>query len=1079
MKHFYLLKRFSFLFYVMLICQLTWAQGVTTGNMNGQVTDQNGEGLPGTTIMAIHESSGTQYGTTTNEQGRYNLPNMRVGAYTISVSFVGFETREMANVNLRLGQTLVLNFDLQETSVQLGEVEVRGVRSDVLNSERTGAATSISSEQVQTLPTITRGFNDFTRLTPQADIKGAGISIGGMNNRFNQVTIDGAVSNDVFGLSESGTNGGQTGTSPISIDAIEEFQVVIAPYDVRLGGFAGGGISAITRSGTNDFSGSAYYFFRNESLAGKTPTNDPDIERERFPEFTDRQYGVRIGGPIIKNKLFFFVNVEQTENVTPLSFAPGTELSEISVAEAERVAARARALGYDPGGFLSQESTNESEKIFGRLDWNVSNVHKLTFRHSYTKGQAVGLSRSPRTLTMSNGAVLRESTTNSTVAELNSRFSNAFSNNLIVGYSTIREPRSAPGAPFPRASIRLDANRSIFVGTEPFSTVNQLEQDILTLTNNLNYFTGKHAFTFGTHNEFYDIYNAFIGQAYGDYQFRESPEGDTNPASGQPYTALENWERGMAQSFTYQYSKTNDPREGAKFRAMQLGFYVQDEFQASKDLKLTAGVRLDIPIYLDNPLTNEEFNNSSLAAEYGVKNDRMPKPALMFSPRIGFNWDAKGDRTTQVRGGTGIFTSRFPFVWAGGAFTQSGVLLDRNQVNLPADAPHTLEFIPDPQNQPKRSAASGPGGNMTVIDENFKLPQIFRTNIAVDQQLPWGLIGTLEAMFAQNLNSFSFTNINLVDPVGRLQGADNRLLYPASDKKRIDNYGEIIYIDNVNKGSSYSLTAQLQKSFEKGFYGSLAYTYTRSKDLYPGTSSQNHSNYYRVASVNGSNNLEVGSSPFDSRSRIVGALSYRKEYLNSLATTISLFYNGQSGTPFSYVVAGDLNRSTFSGNIGDSYSLIYIPRDQSEITFVQSGDRTPQQQWNDFNAFIESQDYLKNRRGEYAERNGARTPFTHQFDLKILQDIFVNIGEKRNTLQLSIDIFNVGNLLNKKWGQRYSYEQSFFDNTFRALTLAGYDGNTPQYRFNPVRDNEPWTISDAPIGGSRWVGQIGIRYLFN
>jgi outer membrane receptor for ferrienterochelin and colicin len=1080
--------RRNLLLTALLLTAVTWAysQGTTTSAMNGTVLDSNGDPLPGASVVVVHKPTGTTYGTSSNNQGRFYFTNIKVGGpYQVTFSFIGYATLEYPEFSLSLGENKFLTVKMTEDIQTLQEIMVTGGKDDVFSSDRTGAQTFISKDRIATMPTITRGFNDFLRLTPQADIKGAAISIGGMNNRYNQVVIDGAVSNDVFGLSDTGTNGGSTGTSPISLDAIQEFQVVISPFDVRYGGFAGGGISAITRSGTNTFSGSVYHYFRNERLAGKTPTDDSSVKRKRFDDFTDRQSGFRIGGPIIKDKLFFFLNAEVTQNVTPLSFEPGSPTSNITLAEAQAISAIALGYGYNPGSYVKQESTNESQKIFFRLDYNISDKHKVTFRHSYTNGERVELERTPNSLIFSNGAILRKSKTNSSVLELNSRFSNTLTNNLIVGYTTVREPRTAPGDPFPRVTIVLGpSNRTARLGTEAFSTVNQLNQNILTITDNINLFVGQHSFTFGTHNEFYDIYNAFVGQAFGDYQFQASPGADINDNTGNPYTAIENWGRGLAYSGDYQYSKTSNPREGAFFRAAQIGLYIQDDYQMYENLKISAGIRLDIPMYLDNPLKNDDFNNSMLAKEYNVKTNQMPRPAYMWSPRIGFNWDALGDGSLQVRGGLGIFTSRFPFVWAGGAFTQSGVLLDRNRRTENSANPPSVEFFPNPYGQPKKDEPGPAGGNITVIDRNFKLPQVARFNVGVDKKLPWwGLVGTVEFMHSKNLNAFRFTNINLVQPTGTFPGADDRVVYPSviNDRKRLLQYTEVIYIDNVDAGTASNITFQIQKPMEKGFYGSVAYSYTRSTDLFPGTSSQNHSNYHRVASVNGSNNVTVGNSPFNIGSRITGAVSYRKEYFKRFATTVSLFYTGQSGVPFSYIVGGDLNRSTFSTSLNEHFSLVYIPKNQSEITFVQDGDRTPQQQWNDFNAFIEQDEYLKSRRGKYAERNGARTPFTHQFDLKIIQDIFVDIGKTKNSLQLTLDIFNVGNMLNKEWGWRYLYGNSYFDNNFRLLTLAGFDGVTgePQYQFKTVPRNEPWTISDSPIGGSRWVAQIGIRYNFN
>ncbi len=1046
------------------------AQGITTATIFGQVTDSKGNPLVAANVVAKHEPSGSLYGASTRGDGRYNLIGLRVGGpYTITVSYLGYKTRTENIISLSLGQNLNLRFTLIEDAVSLGSVDIIATQDDLLNSNRTGAATNVREDAIAALPTINRSLNDFARTTPQADIKGSSISIGGMNNRFNQIAIDGAVSNDVFGLSATGANGGGTGVNPISIDAIEELQVMVAPFDVRLGGFAGGGINAVTRSGTNKLEGSVYYFTRNQNLAGKTPGDVEDSLRTKLDNFSDYQRGFRIGGPIIKDKVFFFLNAEQTDNVTPLSFQPGSSTSNISTAEAQRVSDIARnKFGYDAGDFLDQESTNSSQKIFVRFDFNLNRNNKLIARHSYVKGEAVQLSRTPNVLTFSNGGILRKSTTNSSVIELNTVIGTKMANNLIVNYTTVREPRTAPGEPFPRVRIDLDAQRSISLGTEAFSTVNQLNQDIITITDNFTYYKNRHTITLGTHNEFYNLFNAFIGQAYGNYRFAN----------------IDSFENGGAQTFTHQYSQTEKFDEGAEFRAAQLGFYVQDEFQVNAKLRLSGGIRVDIPIYRDSPLENTALNQDSLFTTRGLANNKMPDPAFMISPRIGFNYDIKGDRTAQLRGGTGIFTSRFPFVWAGGAFTQNGVLLGRFVNNS-----GTQTLNPDPFGQQKQAQAGTPSGNITVLDPNFKLPQIWRTNLAFDKQLKRGYIATVEVMYSKNFNSFRFSNLNLKEPTQTL--VDGRVLHPAAlnDKRFRNNYTEIVLIDNVNEGSAYTFTAQLQKQMTKGFMGSVAYTFTGSKDLFPGTSSQNQSNYYRVANVNGANNAEVGFSPFNVGSRIVAFASKRFEYAKYFATTLSLFYTGQSGTPFSYTYQGNLNRSAF-GN--EFFDLMYVPTQADFdngsfqlVNLVSGGDTiSPAQQWANLNEFIDANPYLADKRGEFTERNGDRTPFTHRFDLKIAQDIYTK-GRNKNTLQLTLDIFNVGNLLNKKWGTQYAYGTSYFDNTFRVLTVRSYsapDANgvvTPRYTFNKVPNNEPFTISDNPLFGSRWVGQIGIRYIFN
>jgi hypothetical protein len=1069
----------SLLFFALVLASYGTIQAqVTTSSMSGVVTQTNGEKTTGATIKAIHTPSGTVYTSSSNETGRFSLAGMRVGGpYRIEVTYVGQEPVVYENVFLQLGRSFELNPVFGDSSNLIDEITVTGVKKG--QSLKTGASTSISNRTIQNLPTISRSLTDFTRLTPQADVKGDALSIGGMNNRFNQLTIDGAVSNDVFGLSSAGTNGSSTGVSPISLDAIEEMTVQIAPFDVRAGGFAGGGISAVTRSGTNLVQGSAYYFTRNQNLTGKTPFGllKDDQERTKLVDFSERQYGVRVGGPIIKDKLFFFVNYERTDNNTPLGFAPGSDGSNFTVEQLQRVADKANQLGYNPGSFMGQEANNKSDKIFTRFDFNINEKHKLTARYSYVNGSATDLGRSQNSITFENGAVLRKSTTQSAVLELNSRFSNVLSNNLVVGYTNVTEPRTTPGNPFPRVFIDLGSSTNISLGAEPFSTVNQLDQQVLTLTDNLTLYKGNHTLTFGTHNEFYKMYNGFIGSAFGNYTFRNSPASDINPATGQPYTAIENFERGKAASFQYNYSNTDDPKQGADFSAMQLGFYVQDEYQMFSNLKLTGGLRVDIPIYLTDPLENQDFNNSIIAQRYDVMTNRMPKATFMWSPRLGFNWDVKSDRSLILRGGVGIFTSRFPFVWSAGAYTQSGALLGGNQLNAGAGAPN-IDFIADPNGQPKNPGEVKPSGNISVLDKNLRLPQIARTSLGVDYQFPWGVMGTAEFMYSKNLSSFRFRDLNQKDPIGQLEGADNRLLYaPSKDAKVLPNYTQVVYIDNVNKGYSWSATAQLSKSFNNGFFGSLAYTYTEAKDLFSGSSSQNQSNFFRTATVNGSNNVTLGHNPFSTGSRVIGYVSYSKEYLNHLGTTLSLVYTGQSGARFSYLIAGDPGRYT-AGSSSDQYSLMYIPRDASEIKFVQNGDVTPEQQWNAFNEFIEANPYLKNRRGQYAERNGDKAPFSHRFDFRILQDVFTNIGNTKNKIQISLDVMNVGALINKKWGEQYSGGGSFWDNSFRPINFDSFQQNTniPQYKLGNLNENTPYFVSDIP---SRWSAQLGVRYIFN
>lgn len=1068
----------SLLFFALVLASYGTIQAqVTTSSMSGVVTQSTGVATVGATIKATHLPSGTVYSGSANSAGRFSLPNMRVGGpYRIEVTYVGQTPLAYDDVFLQLGQPFVLNPVFGSNTTSLDEVKVSALKK--ARGVKTGAETFISRAQLDNLPTVSRSIQDFTRLTPQADLKGSSLSIGGSNNRFNQFTVDGAVSNDVFGLNASGTNGGSTNTNPVSLDAIDQITVQIAPFDVRSSGFAGGGISAVTRSGTNNVEGSVYYYTRNQNLTGKTPKYliKGDEKAKRLEDFSEKQYGIRVGGPIIKDKLFFFTNYERTESNTPLNFPIGSSASNLKLDEADQIYDIAvNKYGYEPGSYADLANTNKSNKIFGRLDWNINSQHKFSVRYGYTEADDMSNFRNGGSVTFANGGTLKKYRNNTLTAELSSRFNNSLSNNLVIGYNKVRDSRGFNGDLFPRASIRT-TNGTYNLGTDAVANVNQLDQDVITLTNNLTWYKGVHTLTFGTHNEFYKMYNAYINNSNGFYNFNDSPVTDVNPATGKPYTAIENFARGKAASYNSQYSNTSDPRQGAKFSAMQLGFYVQDEYQMQENLKITAGVRVDIPIYNDVPMENTDFNNSILAKMYDVKTNRMPGAKLMFSPRVGFNWDVKSDRSTIVRGGVGIFTSRFPFVWASGAFTQSGALLGGHSLGNGTAA--NVDFIADPNNQPKFNGTVSPSGNISVLDKDLKLPQIARFSAGVDQELPWGVKGTLEFMYSKSISAFRFTDLNLERPTGVLDGADNRVVYDANNNNRrvLDNYTEVIYIDNVNKGYSWSSTASLAKRFDFGLNATLAYTYTESKDLTSGTSSQNQSNFYRVSTVNGSNSPTLAHSPFSTGSRVVGVASYSKEYLKNLGTTISLIYTGQSGPRYSYLVSGNLIGYTTTGS--NQFQLMYIPRDQSEIAFVQNGAKTPQQQWDELNNFIESDKYLKSRRGKYAERNGARMPFGHQFDLKIAQDLFTNIGKTKNKIQLSIDIMNVGNLLKSSWGKQYDGSGSFWDNSFKPVTFAGYEAGSkkPTYRLNNLNNNTPYYYLDTP---SRWSAQLGVRYIFN
>ncbi|MBK9458873.1 MAG: carboxypeptidase regulatory-like domain-containing protein [Sphingobacteriales bacterium] len=1086
--------------------QALFAQGSTTAALGGTVSDTKGETLVGASVTATHTRTGAQYATVSNIDGRYTLLNMAVGGpYTITVSYVGYTDQKSDNVYLSLGQTLRLDIMMQENAQELQTVEVLADKNAVIDGGRNGAETNVGKRQIATLPTLNRDLTDFTRLTPQASVNGSGaISIAGMNNRYNAIFIDGAVNNDVFGLSASGTNGGQANSSPISIDAIEQFQIVLAPYDVRYGGFAGGGINAVTRSGKNNFEGSVYGWTRNPSLAGKTPTDNPDFERIKLPDFNANTVGFRVGGPIIKNKLFFFVNGEFSREETPqpydLSTYSGASRDKDATLDTltqaiESLITKVKGYGYEPGNYASSTRQTNSDKFLARFDWNISKKHKLSLRHSYTKGEAIKpVANSITNINFSNNGEYFPSLTNSSALELKSIVGNTMSNNLILGYTTVKDDRDPIGGDFPSVVIR-DGNGRISFGSEPFSTANALDQNIFTITDNFNFYKGKHVFTVGTHNEFYQFYNLFIRQNYGVYEYNSLADfmNDAKP-------------RQFDHSYSLVDNLTGDgSAAAADFKAAQVGVYVQDEFDAAKNFKITAGVRLDVPLFTDQPVADAYFNDTALAKikeayvniteDYagndikelidGIEAGVLPNAQLMWSPRLGFNWDVKGNKKTQLRGGIGIFTSRLPFVWAGGAFTNNGLTIGGVR-KTQAQLPDGFAFNPDINTQATQATFGGtdakPAGELNLFTNNFKYPQILRGNIGFDQQLPWGLTATVDAMYSKIMNNVVYYNINNRPYTETLGGnIDDR---PVVDPTAIETkYGGDIYMAaNTNKGYSYNLTAQLQKQSNNGLSGSIAYTFGRSMVLNDATSSQNSSQWRFMENVNGRNNLDLSISDFDMAHRIVGYASYRFDYLKHAATTLTLVYTGQSGSPFSYVYAGSLNREDNSDN-----DLIYIPETQADINLVQyvaNGDTiTAAEQWAALDGFIKNDSYLNKNRGGYAARNGGRMPFTNVLDLRVAQDFYIETKNgTRHNLQITFDVFNFTNLLNPKWGRQYfvsndNYRLIDFKG-FKSTDPASADYLVPTFNFTKTADTDIKTIDDSGVTSSRWQGQIGLRYSF-
>ncbi|GAA3987857.1 TonB-dependent receptor [Hymenobacter antarcticus] len=1074
---------------MLFTARLGWSQGATTAAMSGTIADKTGTGLPGATVIAIHTPTNTQYVAPTNSEGRFNIQNMRVGGpYTVKITFVGFKDVTREGINLTLGQNLRVDQKLDDSSTELAEVSVSGRRDPVMNAGRTGAATTVQREQIERLPTISRSFQDFTRLTPQAN----GNSLSGRNGRFNNIQIDGASNNDLFGLGGSGAPGGQAGTNPISLDAIQELQVVIAPYDVRQGRFSGGGVNAVTRSGTNEFSGSAFVFGRNQNTAGKSPTADPVTgERSKLAEFYDYQTGFRLGGPVIKDKLFFFVNGEVTRRSAPLLFRAGgvgetgsNVVGFVNNDQLQSISNKLRDYGYDAGSFGEINAETRSNKAFARLDWNINQNHQLTLRHNFVDASDDNISRSQTNFRFGNNGYQFLSKTNSTVAELKSRFGNRFANNLLVGYSTIRDSRTTRGGLFPSITITA-GNGTINAGSEFSSVANRLDQDILEINDNFNIFAGKHVITIGTNNEIFRFDNLFVQSTEGRYDFPSVDAFLANTVSGTGFR--------YRQNFALPSGKPT-----AKFGAAQFGLYAQDEFSLLDNLRVTGGLRFDLPVYFDKPSSNPKVQAAFADANaqgpaYDVQTDRTPKSRLQVSPRIGFNWDVRKDQSFQVRGGVGVFTGRPAYVWISNQYGNTGVdfaTFDSNNTSspLPANGLALNSNYTVTRDQVRNTPATAARGSIAVTDKDFRNPQLLRTNIAFDYLLPYGIVATAEGIYSKTLNDVLPLDINLAAPLTNADGTprtlqgDGRPVY-ATGAGRFRNsadFNNVILLSNTSQGYQYSVTGELKKQLNNGLFASTAYTYGQSRDLYSGSSSTAVSIWEFNPHAADPNNLPLSYSNFDLRHRVIGSLSYRKAYAKHFATTFSAFYNGQSGSPFSYsYFGGDINGDggAFQSNSND---LIYIPRSQNEIVLVTASNndrRTPAQAWSELNAFIENDDYLSKHRGEYAARNGARTPWQHRVDVRLMQDIYVQVGSKTHTFQLTADVTNFGNLLNNEWGRDYFVANQ----NFGLLRYQGLENGTtgrPTFSYGTGTAATPTEAYQISQLASRWQAQFGARYLF-
>ena len=1123
-----------------LLCVLTSATAfaqVTTSSLMGTVKDAAGAPSIGATVQAKHEPTGAVYGVAANSDGRYNIQNMRVGGpYTVTISFVGARTETFSNVSLQLGQPAVLNATLQIEGTALNEVTVTApTSSSIMNAERQGSVTNISTAQIERLPTISRSLNDFLRLTPQASSTSTG-AVGGGNYRQNNITIDGSDFNNNFGI---GTNL-PAGGSPISLDAVQEISVNVTPFDVRQSNFIGSAVNAVTRSGTNEFSGSVYTYFRNQNQQGNK-VGDQEFTKQNLD---DMQFGFRLGGPLIKNKLFFFINAEKRNTTSPgqqniassasnpyglptspTNIARPTEtfLNDVSSLLKERY-------GYETGPYQNYSFVSNRTNILGRLDWNINNNNHFSIRYNQVESKApsfVSTSRTPfaaypfgntaRTsiiaLPFSNSNYFQEQNFYSLAAELNSTVNSQLSNTFRATYTHQKDPRSSASSLFPFVDI-LDGTNNPTTGAvvtpgtnpltsfgyEPFTFGNLRDVETYSVVDYVNITKGRNNITAGFQGDIQTTQNGFqrFGTSYYTFDsYYDFMNGQKPSAYAATYSLLPNY----AQAF---------PR----FKTGQIGVYAQDEYTVTDRLRVTVGLRAELNKYfqVDEIKTHPLLADLTFAGGEKFDTGVLPQNRVLLSPRVGFNYDVKGDRTLQVRGGSGIFAGRVPTVWLVAQSGDAGLLQFTTTATGKANTPGP--FNPDPSAyRPATPPVAGTQipGSPSSVSPDFRNPQTWKSSLAVDVQLPFGIVGTLEGIYNKDLTVALGRNINLVDAknLGVSGYPDNRPIYPIANSDKYINpltsatpsatntkpstavaTGDVrgtqalsaIQLYNAHQGYYWSATAKLEKRFNNGLSASVAYVRSDAKTLFDGGGDQLLNTWSGTSIVNNSNSPELSYANYVVPDRVVASLTYRAEYLKHLGTTVSMFYEGSSQGRFSYIYGGDFNRD------GQSNDLIYIPRDASEITFspfnygtaAAPNNKTAQEQSELFFKYVDQDPYLSARKGNYAERNGAKLPWRSQFDFKLAQDIFTNILNKRNTLQVTLDIFNVGNFLNKNWGLVQSINASSILVPTNQAALVTGGTVKPTFRLQTDRGQPAsTTFRDNNTLASTYYMQFGLRYIFN
>ena len=1028
-------NRFIKRFFLVAACALialapaTFAQ-VTTGSITGRVLAADGSALPGVTIEAVHVPTGTRYSDVTSGEGRFTIPGVRVGGpYRVSAVLEGFRDATSDNVTVPLGGSADVPLTLQLATVSEA-ITVTATTDDLINPNRTGATSTVSTQEIETLPTVNRTLQDFARTNPYVnvdpqDISSTRMTVAGKNNRYNSVQIDGAVNNDLFGLADTGTPGGQADALAISLDAIQEIQVAVSPYDVRQGGFTGGGVNAITRSGTNDYAGSLFYSRRDPDYVGEGPNNNP------IAEFDFEQYGGRFGGRIIRDRLFFFVNGERTDRAEDDDF---TAQDYRNPADVQAVSDFLQAeFGYDTGGLGSLARTRYSKNLFGRVDWNVNSTNQFTIRHSYVDAASDVISdRSFVEFRFPNSTYFFADETNSTVAQLNSTFGGSSYNEARVNFTTIRDRRASPGA-FPGIEIGGSGprNSDIIAGAEQFSTANSLDQDILEITDDFTFIRGAHTITVGTHNEIFEFNNVFMPSAFGHYYFPTLDD----------FFAL--------KPSQYFYTYAEGGINPSQFQVNQLGLYASDQWTMRPNVTLTFGLRADMNQYPDSPTYNPIVEQA-----VGYKTSATPDESPTFSPRFGVNWQISQGQ--QLRGGIGVFAGRTPYVWVSNAYGNTGI----GQVSISCRQPScTPFFVADPNNQPTEFPSGGGAFETALTDPDFKAPRLWRATAAYDRILPWDIRGTVEVLYSKTIEDVYYQNVNYIES-GNVSPIDGRPIY-RRDSTALSN---ALLLTNTNKGEQLMESIQLNKNFGSLFTLGASYAHQDAKSAFDGTSSTASSNWRFHHTSGDIYEPELSRSAFETTHRfnVNGTVNLAT---GPVTHAIGLYYNAQSGRPYSFIIATDVNGDGQSSN-----DLLYIPGSADEVIIQNSSGQVV-----DYSVFGNYLEYagLDPLAGRAMDRYEANEPWTRQLDLHYELGLppFSGVAS-----MLTADVSNILAMVDSEYGNvRFVSNQNFSPVTYRGVDAAT---GKPIFRERFNGALSPGSQFVTATDRSRWQARLGVRFTF-